>query len=120
MDYASAHREWSGESLGAPFSWEHGQDVLVVTDLFDSEYYHLFADEPFAVMAYCPQHRFRLKTAFPERFHSYVRTITKDRKLRLSWRMTACSVLEELGRWKDAIGHGPEWPLKNVELASLN
>lgn len=29
-------------------------------------------------MALCPQHRFRLVTAFPERFSDYVRTITED------------------------------------------
>ncbi|ELT46646.1 hypothetical protein D584_23723 [Brucella intermedia M86] len=93
---------------------------MVVTDLFAAKDYHLHVDEPFAVMALCPQHRFRLKTAFPERYHTYVRTIADDRSEYMTWLMSASSILSELGRWREGTGDGPAWPLKNVELAPPN
>lgn len=120
MNTATRLREWSGKPLLAPFSWVAGQDVVVVTDLFEVEKDDLSLDESFAVMALCPQHRFRLRTAFPERYHNYVRTITEDHSEWLTWRMSASFVLSKLGRYREGTGHGPVWPLKNVELASLN
>lgn len=39
----------------APFSWNAGQDVIVVTDLFAVEKDDLSLDESFAVMAHCPR-----------------------------------------------------------------
>lgn len=103
----------------APFSWTERHDVLVSADFFASDQYQLTVDEPFAVMALCPQHQFHLVTDFPERFHDYVRTITHDRDEWLTWRVAASFVLRELGRSREATGHGPVWPLQNVALADF-
>lgn len=67
-------------------------------------------------MALCPQHQFHLVTAYPERFHNYVRMIAEDRAEWLTWRVSASFVLRDLGRRDEAKGHGPIWPLKNVSL----
>lgn len=111
--------EWSGQPLLAPFSWPQGHDVLVSTDLFDPEICDERLDKTFAVMALCPQHSFRLVSAFPQRFRNYVCKITADRDAWLMWRLEASFVLSSLGRSHEAKGHGPVWPLKNVALADF-
>mgnify|MGYP001464008683 CR=1 FL=1 len=111
--------EWSGKPLLAPFSWSEPREVLVRTDIFASGTYCGFQDKVFAVIALCPHHQFRLVTEFPKRFHEYVDTITNDRDEWLAWRVEASFVLRDLGRGHEATGHGPIWPLKNVDLADV-
>ncbi len=121
MNTATRFREWSGKPLLAPFSWDAGQSVILVTDLFAVVKDDLSLYDTFAVMALCPQHRFRLRTAFPDRYHDYVRTITEDDSERLHWLLCVSFVLNDLGRYLEAQkAIAPAWPLKNVELASLN
>ncbi|MBS4004218.1 MAG: DUF5131 family protein [Afipia sp.] len=119
MTESAATIEWSGDPLLAPFAWRASRDVLVPTDIFAPDVYQGFQDKLFAVMALCPQHRFRLVTDFPEKFHAYVDTITNDRSEWLTWRVEASFVLRDLGREHEATGHGPVWPLKNVALADF-
>lgn len=74
---------------------------------FDSEICEERLDKTFAVMALCPQHSFRLVSAFPQRFRNYVCKITADRDAWLMWRLEASFVLGSLGRSHEAKGHGP-------------
>ncbi len=119
MTHRPAMIKWSGEPLLAPFSWAERHDFLVPDDIFARVQSPLFLDRLFAVMARCPQHQFRLVTAFPGRFHDYVRAITNDKGEWLTWRVTAADVLNRLGRGHEAKGHGPVWPLSNVALADV-
>ena len=119
MPAAQQWTDWPCEPVLAPFSWAEGRNVLVSKDVFASSRYHLTVDEVFAVMALCPQHQFHLVTDFPERYHSYVRTITEDEHEWLTWRVEASFVLSKLGRQREAKGHGPVWPLANVALTNV-
>ncbi|TPL71407.1 DUF5131 family protein [Mesorhizobium sp. B2-3-15] len=107
--------KWSCDVLLEPFSWRGPKTVRVQPDLFEPEIRNAWRDKVFAAMALCPQHRFWLRTAYPQVYGQYIEQIAHDRLEWLAWRVSASQVLRELGR-EEATGDGPAWPLANVDV----
>lgn len=108
--------DWTCGDVLTPFFWENPRVVRVLPDLFEPETRETFRDRIFAAMAMCPQHRFFLRTAYPDAHRRYVDRISNDRSEYLAWRVSAAQLLRKLGRADEATGDGPEWPLPNVTV----
>ncbi|CCV09568.1 hypothetical protein MESS2_p70002 [Mesorhizobium metallidurans STM 2683] len=107
---------WSCDVLLEPFSWKDPKTVRVQPDLFEPEIRNAWRDKVFAAMALCPEHRFWLRTAYPQLYSQYIEQIAHDRLEWLAWRVSVSQVLRELGRQEEATGDGPAWPLANVDV----
>jgi protein gp37 len=106
---------WSCDILLEPFSWRDPKIVRVQPDLFEPEIRNAWRDKVFAAMALCPEHRFWLRTAYPQ-LYSHIEQIAHDRLEWLAWRVSVSKVPRELGRQQEATGDGPAWPLANVDV----
>lgn len=98
--------KWSCDILLEPFSWRDPKIVRVQPDLFEPEIRNAWRDKVFAAMALCPEHRFWLRTAYPQLYSQYIEQIAHDRLEWLAWRVSLSQVLRELGRQEEATGDG--------------